>query len=453
MKLIQDFSLKNLKTPIVAILVFFIAGDILFFFQKDNGGKTFFMMASFAVSYYAYHNLGKPQWDKFSKGILIGLAVVMFLILVMGTIKAATSDSEWDFMCFYMQGQLGLHHLNFYDPNSFKILLQNNNFNHNFSDYFKYEILNVGLLPPSITMLFFAPLASMEEHTGRIVLASLTFIFVFGNTILANLIFAKKRRSIYSFLFIFIVIMLLPGTNGTLGYNQTNFFILFSLLLTMYHINKPISGFYLALSLILKPISGLLVLFFIADKRWKQVIYFIATVMVLFSLTAFFWGFQNSIGFFYSPPTQRLPQYLYEDTINQSVLAVFNRNLKGHGLTQDMINLIYYFTAIVLIGLSYLASTRLNKINIYFSFYTFILCMLMIYPSSLAHYMIYLSPLLINFLFLKQDKKYFWIIILPALSFLRQELFLTYLILWLTLLYIGFSLSKTDSMKERLTLS
>jgi len=309
MKLTRNFLLKNLKTPIVAIIIFFLAAGTRLFFRDDVGGRTFFTMSSLTASYYAYHYL-RTQWKQISRGILIGLATFMFLVLFIETLKAATSNAEFDFMCFYMQGQLGVHHLNFYDPESFKILLKNYDFNYTFSPVFESEILNVGLLSPPITMLFFAPLSSMDYHTSRLILAILIFIFIFLNAILANIIFVKKDRSLYSFLFIFIIIMFLPGTSETIGYNQTNFFLFFFLLLTIYKINKPISGLYLAISLIIKPISGFLILFFISGKKWKTVTYFAATLIALFSITAFFWGFQNIVGFFQSPPTQRLPQHL-----------------------------------------------------------------------------------------------------------------------------------------------
>jgi len=429
MKLTQDFLLKNLKTPVVAIIIFSFVAGIRLFFRDDVGGRTFLTMLSLTAAYYAYHNL-RTQWAQISRGILIGLATWMFLILVLETLKAATSNAEFDFMCFYMQGQLGVHHLNFYDPNSFKILLQNNDFNYTFSPAFRDEILDVGLLSPPITMLFFAPLASIDYHTSRMILAVLIFIFIFGNAILANIIFVKKDRSVYSFLFILIIILLLPGTSDTIGYNQTNFFLLFFLLLTIYKINKPISGFYLAISLIIKPISGFLILFFISGKRWRPVIYFAGTLIVLFSITTFLWGSQNILDFLQSPPTQRLPQELYVQDINQSLIAVF-----------------------VMTILSYLASKGLNKINYYFSFFVFILCMLIIYPSSLWHYMVYLTPLLVYFLLRKQDKKYYWIILLPAISFLSAETFFTYLILWIVLVCVGFSLSKMNNMKEEWALS
>lgn len=447
MKVSQDFLLKNFKTYIVAIIVFCITAGTFLLFKEDKGGKSFFMMASFVASYYAYQNL-KTAWKHISKGILIGLGITLFLFVIIETIKAAISNAEWDFMCFYMQGQLGLHHLPFYNAHSFKTLLQSNNYHYNFSFGFRNEILNVGLLPPPISMLLFAPIGSVDYDTGRIIIAILIFIFIFVNAYLANLIFAKKERSPYSFLFVFIIIMLLPGTNGTIGFNQTNFFLLFFLLLTIYNINKPISGFYLALSLIIKPLSGFLVLFFISDKKWKSVTYFLATIIFLFSITGFLWGFDNIVDFFHSPPTQRLPLDLYEQGVNQSLLAVLNRNLMKYGITWKMINLVYYFSSAVLLVLTYLASKRLNKINIYVSFCTFILCMLIIYPSSLDHYMVYLSPLFIYFLFLKKSKKYFWLMILPAVSFLRTEVFFSYVLLWIALLYIAFFLLKTDAQEK-----
>src|SRR6185312_3442770 len=402
-------------------------------------------MGSFAVSYYAYHNLNTP-WEKISKGILIGLSTFMLLILTFETLHAATSNNEFDFMCFYMQGQLGLHHLNFYDPHSFTVLLQNNNFNYTFSDGFKSQIIDVGLLSPPITMLFYTPLSSIDYHTSRLILTILIFIFIFGNAVLANKIFVKNDRSFYSFLFILLIIMFLPGTSETIGYNQTNFFLLFFLLLGIYKINKPISGVYFAISLIIKPISGFLMLFFISTKKWKSASYFVATLIVLFSITGFFWGFQNIIGFFQSPPTERLPQDLYVQNINQSLIAVLNRNMARYNLPQTFINSIFYLCAIIMVFLTYIASKKLNKLNLYLSFFVFLPCMLMIYPSSLWHYMVYLTPLLVYFLLRKQNKKYFWIILLPAVSFLGTEVFFTYLILWIALLCIGFLFSSNEKI-------
>jgi hypothetical protein len=126
-----------------------------------------------------------------------------------------------------------------------------------------------------------------------------------------------------------------------------------------------------------------------------------------------------------------------------------NRNLQRYNLPQTFINSIFYFCAIIMAVLSYLASKRLNKLNFYLSFFVFLLCMLMIYPSSLWHYMVYLTPVFVYFLVRKQNKKYFWIIILPAISFLGTEVFFTYLILWIVLLYFGFSFSGENKISVK----
>jgi len=439
MKFNQDFRFEKLNTPIVAILVFIISTGMFLFLRNDGTGQGFFILFGIAISFYSYRNINTLNWEQISKGILIGFASLMFLLLVYHTIRAATSNEQWDFMCFYMQGLLGVHKLDFYDPNSFNILFHKIDFPYTYDNEFKVEIIDVGFLSPPITMLIYAPLALLNYHTSKTIFSLLIFVFIIANAVTANIVFVKKERSIYSFLLFFIIIILLPGTNLTIEYCQTNFFILFFLLLVLQNINKPISGLYLALSLIIKPITGILILFFIFNKNWKSVLYFGATGIVLLLITGTIWGFHNITGFFLSPPTNRLPQYLYEQDINQSLISFFNRNLKIYGLSQNIVNISYYLVAGILVWVTYSASKKLYKANVYLSFFPYLLCMLMIYPSSLSHYMVLLSPLLIYFLTLKIDTKYFWILLLPALSFARTGVFFTYFILWSILIYIGIS--------------
>lgn len=437
MKIIQKYFLENLKSYYVAMLTFIVYGSILFFFQKDIGGKTLLMISGLAASYYSYHNIKNKITEEVSKGILWGLSTILFVVLIFLTMKAAISENQWDFLCFYMQGQLGVHKLDFYDSNSFNILLQKINFQPIYNGGFKREILDVGLLSPPITMLFFAPLAYLEIHNARLVLSILGFIFIIANAILANIAFIKNNRSIYSFLFIFIIIMVLPGTFMTVNFNQTNFFLLFLLVLTIYTLDKPVSGIYLALSLIIKPITGILILFYIVNKKWTPFIYFCLTGILLVFITGFLWGFHNITGFLQSPPTQRLPNILFEQDVNQSLIAVLNRNSHILGLSQNIVNTIFYLSTIILLGITGVVSKVLYKINLHLSFFPFILFMLMIYPSSLIHYMVYLTPILIYFLFLRIDSYYLALILLLSLSFLGTETFFTYLSIWIFLLYIS----------------
>src|SRR5690606_3060859 len=133
--------------------------------------------------------------------------------------------------------------------------------------------------------------------------------------------------------FIFIIILILPATLETIYYIQTNFFILFFLLLMMRNLSKGHSGIYLALSLLFKPISAFLALFYLIQKKLKPFLSFCITSAILLILTGIIWGFNNFIDYFKSPPTKRLPHDLYLQNVNQSLLAILNRNLSDHGIT------------------------------------------------------------------------------------------------------------------------
>jgi len=170
----------------------------------------------------------------------------------------------------------------------------------------------------------------------------------------------------------------------------------------------------------------------------NQILYELFIDKSLLLITGLIWGFQNIFGFIQSPPTLRLPQELYVQHLNQSLIGLLNRDLQFYGIAPNVINILYYVAIIILLAGTYFSSKRLNKINNHLAFLPFILFMLMVYPSSLAHYMVYLIPIIIYFLFLKTER-YVWIVLLIALSFAVTDVFFTYIILWIALLYTSLS--------------
>jgi hypothetical protein len=425
------------KTIIFTAISFVFYGGLLTLLRHDVEGKVFFNILSLISAYYAFHGLKKETSNVYFSGLLTGLALVMLGTVLFSTYETIRSDSQFDYMCFYMQGQLGIHNLDFYDPASFTKLLKEVKFPFTFDTGIRNEILNIGFLSPPITMLFFAPLAFFDYNTSRMIFSLAVLLFIFLNSLLANHIFLKKERTLHSLLFIFILLVLLPGTGNTIHFVQTNFFLLFFLLLTYWSIEKPVSGMYLALSTVVKPISGILILFFLFNKRWGSVLLFGATTLFLVVLTGSLWGFHNIFDFLSSPPTDRLPQFLYEQDINQSLIAVLNRNLKPYGLEQPTVNMIYNLISLVLAGFTILVSLKLSKINLRLGFLPFLPFMLMVYPSSLHHYSVYLILIVIYFMLIVKGEMYLWIMIIPAAGFMKNETFFTYLTIWLVMLYFG----------------
>jgi hypothetical protein len=222
-------------------------------------------------------------------------------------------------------------------------------------------------------------------------------------------------------------------------------------MLTFYKIDKPISGFYLAISAIFKPISAILLLYFIINKKWKPAAWFIVSSGIFLLITCLIWGFDNLTSYILSPPTQRLPHSIYVQEVNQSLIGILNRNLEIYGLSNSVISLIYFSLSGIMAALTMVASKNLQKVNSQFSFLPFIPLMLLIYPSSLMHYMVYLVPVFLYFIILKKGEKYLWIVLVPAFIFLSSETFFSYLIIWIWLLFIGLFLNKNDKFKDILS--
>ncbi|MFA5972645.1 MAG: glycosyltransferase family 87 protein [Lentimicrobiaceae bacterium] len=459
MRNILLFLKQHSKTITVAFLVFFFLSALMVLFREDHDGRIFISLIILISAYYSYYNLKKDSTKQYSKGVLIGMAVLLFMTIIKFTIGAINSNEQFDFMCFYMQGQLGVHNMKFYDPHSFQMLLSKVNYplifeQHTTVEHFvfkegiKNEILNVGLLSPPSTMLIFYPLALFDYQSSRTVFSVLVALFIILNAILANIVFLKKERSIFSFLLTFIIIAVIPGTYNTIYLVQTNFFLLFFIMLSFYKIDKPISGFYLALSVIFKPISGILLLYFIINKKWKPVTWFLVSSVILLSVTGFIWGSDNLTSYIISPPTQRLPHSIYIQEVNQSLIGLLNRNLEIYGLSNSVINFIYFSLSGIMAGLTIIASKNLQKVNSQFSFLAFIPLMLLIYPSSLLHYMVYLIPVFLYFIFLNKGEKYLWILLVPAFIFLSSETFFSYLIIWIMFLFAGLYMTRNDKFHD-----
>ncbi len=437
MKPVNSLIAKYYKAIWVAFLVFIGFGLSLLILRKDIEGKTFHMLISMIFLYYAYHKWRKQGYNHIVVGIIFGLASLFISTLFIQTYLAIQSPEQFDFMCFYMQGQLGLHNLPFYDPESFKILLNTVKYPFTFQSGIKAEILDVGMLSPPITMLFFTPLTFFDYTTSKIIFSVSILVFIFINAFVANTIFIKSGRSFISYLFILVIIILDPATNNTIAYLQTNFFILFLLLVTFKYIEKPSAGIFLALSIVFKPITAIFILYFIFNEKWKSVLYFSITSVILLFLTTYFWGIDNIISFFVSPPNERLPYNLYTQGINQSLIAIFNRNLTAYGIGFRTITILYFFFAGIMTIITIFASRKIAKYDNKLAFLPFIPLALIIYPSSLSHYAVYLLLIIMYFMFIPNGEKYFWIILIPAISFINNEAFYAYLTIWLILVYFG----------------
>src|SRR6185437_11701149 len=84
-----------------------------------------------------------------------------------------------------------------------------------------------------------------------------------------------KEYKLNGLILVSILLFTLPQTRGTIFYTQTNFILLFLLLLMYKHSDKKWAGIFLAIAFFTKPYMLIFILFFIIKKNWNSILFLI----------------------------------------------------------------------------------------------------------------------------------------------------------------------------------
>jgi hypothetical protein len=336
-------------------------------------------------------------------GILSGVASLILAFYVRSLMHTFSNIVEWDFLCFYLNGKATVDGLSLYDPSSFSNVLSNVHLPFNLSDSFYSGAIQTGVIYPPTTMLLLAPLGYLDVNTANIVWRMFVLSFLVIDILLMFRIFKIHESKWVQLMLIAVLILVFPGSKGTLDVSQTNFFILFLLLLIYKDPDNWKAGIYLALAVIVKPIPVVWALYFIINKKWKPLFSFVIAGMVIVLLSIMQLGFNNFMTYFTSPPILRIPSSSFSEDINQSINAVFSRISLQMGLDSFLqhLNGIVLVVTIVLAILTCIASYKLAKTNDKASFLIFLPLSLLIFPGTLTHYAVQLIPLFLAMILIK----------------------------------------------------
>jgi hypothetical protein len=343
------------------------------------------------------------KFEENTLGILSGVASLILAFYFRSLMHTFTNIAEWDFMCFYLNGKATVEGLSLYDPTSFANVLSNVHLTFNLSDSFYSGAIQTGVIYPPTTMLLLAPLGYLDVNTANIVWKIFVLTFMAIDVILLYRIFKIHESNWMQLLFIVLLILIFPGSRGTLDVSQTNFFILFLLLLIYKDPDNWKAGIYLAIAIIVKPIPVVWALYFLINKKWKPLFSFIIAGMVIVLLSIMQLGFNNFMTYFTSPPVLRIPPGSFSEDINQSINAVFSRISLQLGLDSVLqhMNVIVLIVTLILVILTCIASYKLANKNPKFSFLIFLPLSLLIFPGTLTHYAVQLIPLFLAMILIK----------------------------------------------------
>ncbi|MEO6705912.1 MAG: glycosyltransferase family 87 protein, partial [Ginsengibacter sp.] len=271
--------------------------------------------------------------------------IISSFVFIQLTITQLYEFKVWDFNAFYLFGKAGVSGKNFYLPETFQAVF--NALDLPPLDYRQYipEVVNVGFIYPPPTILLFAPLGLLSYKTALTCWIIFNFFFAIGCIYLSYDLFMKKYK-LNGFMLVVILFCLFMPVRSTVVYSQTNFILLFLLLLMKKYSDKKISGILLAVAFFIKPYMIIFGLYFLLRKQWKPIIYCIITSLILVGFTILVYGVEPFITYIYDNPIKRYPVELQSDMMHQSLNAVL---IRLHLISITDPSIYYYIASAVLL--------------------------------------------------------------------------------------------------------
>jgi Glycosyltransferase family 87 len=323
-----------------------------------------------------------------SRAKVAAMAIALAVILAYGaalvdtTVANVANPPQWDFRAFWILARVADLGQDFYDPANARFLagaFQN-------TPDFLPEL--VFLYPPP-TMFMILPLGWFDINT-----ASAGWGLVHGLILALDIWLAWKLflrdQGFLGLLLAAAAILLLRGTLQTIEYGQTNFLVLFFVLLVWRDRDRPRAGFWLALGTLVKPIVAFLGLFLLARRRWPAVAVAVATGVTLVGLSIVAFGVDTFSTYFVDNPAANAPAWAYTEDINQSVLAMI---MRAEHITRDAHPLMNpgYLAAVLAIGATtiFVCMDR-EAVSDELALSLLLPTALLLYPSSTMHYTVVL---------------------------------------------------------------
>ena len=435
----NDMKLKVISFLFVlSLFLFFTVFSIYSEFHSNYGQfvkiAIFSFLVAIAIFIALYIYLRFETFRLKHKTIAIGFLLLICMSTISVTISPIinnyTDRDEWDFLCFYLTGNVAIRGLNFYDSRNYVEVYKELNIPFTPSKNFFIDMKGFLYFPPAIFL--FLPLGLFGFTTAQIVWDILLIIFLILDLFILWKFFLRDK-SLIGFSIILILTLLNHGTRSSLGFEHYTFIFLFPVLLFGKDVDSDISGLWLALAIFLKPIFLILILYPILRKNWRVLGITITVSIILCLLTIEVFGTQTFFSFITDNGVRDINYSQYIENVNQSLLATILRFTNTHNnipLFNPIFLISGLITSIITFGLVYKISE--NKKT--WAFALLLPFILFIYPGSLVEYGAILLPVFVlliqNNNIIPNGKVTVPIIlaIIYAISYLAA--FLSYFLLW-----------------------
>ena len=303
------------------------------------------------------------------------------------------SFQVWDFTSFYLWAKVAVQGYNFYLPENSQFIFNTLSLpTENFKEFID-GIVHVGFLYPPPTMFYFYLLGYLNYNSALIVWTLFITLFLIACIYIIYKLYFREFE-INGFVLVIILILINPTVKSTIIFSQTNFIVLFYLLLMRRYSNHKSAGVMLALAFFTKPFMLIFGIYFLLSRNWKAISYFLVSSLVLSGITIIAFGIDTFMSYFFNNATQRIPAWQFSEDINQSLHAVL---LRANLISLDK-PYIFFIISSTLLAITIQFSRYLLKKKLVDHVWALLLLVgLLIYPGTLSYYGVVLLFIIFQF--------------------------------------------------------
>ena len=328
-------------------------------------------------------------------GIILGGALIGVLTLGRNALDSLQAPRVWDFLAFYVDGNVGARGLNFYQAENYRQVFGELAIPIEVSPSFVPEIVDVGFKYPPMTMFLFCWLGLLSFSQAHVIWLALVCA-TYGLAVWAVARHLLVDGSLTIRLLTSIAIIgLLPASASNLGYEQTNALLLAIGVLCLATESRLRTGLYAALAISVKPIMVFAAGYYFLRARWIALALFIGGLLALLAAASAVFGLETVLDYVRANPIGRVPPWLHTEWVNQSLLSTLLRQADAEVPVSQAI----WYPPFLLVGgavgaLSTWLAWRLARNGDKLAFSLLLSAALLLYPGVLKPYgMLMLIPL------------------------------------------------------------
>ncbi len=400
---------------------------------------------------FHYQDQLSRRWRSLLLGLMLA-AIPFYAVQLIHMMQSQVANPpEWDFQFSWLHGRVAAQGLNYVDMVATRQLAETL---HPSTTFLKE--LDFPFLPPTIFLYLWLGWFNFQTAYGLWYVFHSLFLLL--DALLLYRIFLPGSGVMGGAL-VLLLLLTLPGTGATFWFGQTNFLVLFGLLLLLQYRDRPLGGIGLALGTFTKPYVLLLLPYAVVKKRWRVVLGMLGTLAAGFLLTLVVFGPGPLVSYFTKDPSERA-ESAYLDPINQSLLSTILR-LTGEDVAgrSPILHPLYLAIALSLCAVTGWLVLRLENRHSGWAIALVLITILIIYPGTLTHYSVQLIiPILLLWQYRQQLFWGIWgvslfVLLQYTLSQFSNYLFVLLVLDWCILAGVCFYIPKGKKFSTEVVIS